>query len=121
MVTELASTVESETSGIPETSWMSYVLKNAPLVDAEGRSIPRDVLISGGFGHPVVKTKVVVLDIGNDAAKSGSIDDWIKRFQYARIPTSYKPSTKISHGEGVTSWRIVGDLSKETYWIERGS
>src|SRR5438105_4108823 len=95
--------------GIPPTSWMSYVLRGMPLIDAAGRTIPKSV-----HATPAVETKVVSFDIGNDAAKVGVLDS-SSRFQCVRIPTTYCPAKPIRHGDGVTEWRLCGDESSESF------
>lgn len=98
-------------TGMPEESWMSYVLQGKALVSPDGRLIPRSVMVL-----PTKEVQVVALDIGNDAAKVGIVDHTL-HFQCVRIPTTYQPSKAIRHGDGKTEWRVLDGTDHEAFWI----
>lgn len=105
---------EISSIGIPAQSWMSYVADNQPLISASGRAIPKSVLLHGQPHH------VLSLDIGNDAAKIGIIDQ-TSHFQTARLPAIYRPAKSVRYGKGKITWRLpdtaIGTEPSESFWI----
>ena len=96
--------------GIFPSSWLSYVLRGAPV-----GAINPDLMYQTSRDEQPFPVTLVSVDIGNDAIKLGLLDAG-RRFVTLRIPATYRLAPKLRAGGGPTSWQVEGE--SETYWID---
>jgi len=108
----------ASTSGMSTESFLWKLTQNQPIMNSQGRELPRSIPFRKWDGESrrwePTQALVCAVDNGNDAFKGAMLHAKTPTMTTKRIITAYTPARKLRGGEGVVTWQVN---DSEEFWV----
>jgi len=114
----MMQTVTTTSSGMSPESFLAKLTQGLPLMNSQGRELPRSIPFRKWDGEnrrwEPTQALICAVDNGNDAFKGAMLHAKTPTMTTKRIITAYMPARKLRGGEGVVTWQVN---TSEEFWV----